>query len=41
MERRCIKTERGNYNREIDVRNKQLRSINARIRKLEDWAKES
>jgi hypothetical protein len=40
MERRGIKTERGNYNREIDKRNKQLRSLNARIRKLEDWAKE-
>jgi predicted nucleic acid-binding Zn-ribbon protein len=39
MERRGISTERGNYNREIDKRNKQLRSLNARIRKLEDWAK--
>jgi TolA-binding protein len=41
MERRGIVTERGNYNREIDKRNKQLRSLNARIRKLEDWAKEN
>jgi DNA repair exonuclease SbcCD ATPase subunit len=40
MEQRGIKTERGNYNREIDKRNEQLRSLNARIRKLEDWAKE-
>jgi hypothetical protein len=41
MERRGIKTERGNYNREIDERNKRLRALNARIRKLEDWAKEN
>jgi ATP-dependent exoDNAse (exonuclease V) alpha subunit len=41
MERRGIVTERGNYNREIDKRNKLLRSLNARIRKLEDWTKES
>jgi hypothetical protein len=41
MERRGIVTERGNYNREIDKRNKQLRSLNARIRKLEDWVKEN
>jgi ATP-dependent exoDNAse (exonuclease V) alpha subunit len=41
MERRGIETERGNYNREIDKRNKQLRSLNARIHKLEDWAKEN
>jgi ATP-dependent exoDNAse (exonuclease V) alpha subunit len=40
MERRGIVTERGNYNREIDKRNKQLHSLNARIRKLEDWVKE-
>jgi ATP-dependent exoDNAse (exonuclease V) alpha subunit len=39
MERRGIQTERGNYNREIDKRNKQLRTLNARIRKLEDWVK--
>jgi hypothetical protein len=41
MERRGIVTERGNYNREINERNKQLRSLNARIRKLEDWVKEN
>jgi hypothetical protein len=41
MEQRGIVTERGSYNREIAERNKQLRSLNARIRKLEDWAKEN
>jgi ATP-dependent exoDNAse (exonuclease V) alpha subunit len=41
MERRGIETERGNYNREIDKRNKQLRALNARIRKLEDLVKEN
>jgi len=39
MEKRGIRTERGNKNREIDGLNKQLRQIKARIRQLEDWAK--
>ncbi len=40
MERRGIKTERGDMNREINALNNQLRQMKARIRKLEDWVKE-
>jgi len=39
MEKRGIRTERGNLNREIDGLNKQLRQIKARIRQLENWVK--
>jgi septal ring factor EnvC (AmiA/AmiB activator) len=39
MERRGVQTELGNRNREIVERNKQLKQMKARIRKLEDWAK--
>jgi hypothetical protein len=39
MERRGIETELGDRNREIVNRNKQLKQMKARIRKLEDWAK--
>jgi len=39
MERRGIRTERGNRNREIDGLNKRLRQINARIRELEKMVK--
>ena len=40
MEKRGIKTERGNINREIEVTNNALRQIKARIRKLQNWLKE-
>jgi hypothetical protein len=40
MEKRGIRTERGNINRGADEINKQLRQIKARIRKLEDWIQE-
>jgi ATP-dependent exoDNAse (exonuclease V) alpha subunit len=39
MKRRGIETELVNRNREIAERNKQLKQMKARIRKLEDWAK--
>jgi hypothetical protein len=37
MERRGIRTERGDINRQVEDYNKKLRQINARIRKAEDW----
>jgi hypothetical protein len=40
MERRGIRTERGNINREIEISNKQLRQLKARINHLKDWLKE-
>jgi hypothetical protein len=40
MERRGIRTERGNINREIEVTNKRLQQIKARLNKLEKWLKE-
>jgi len=40
MEKRGIKTERGNINREIMVTNNLLRQLNARISKLEKWIDE-
>jgi len=40
MERRGIRTERGNINREIEVSNKELRQLNARLSKLHTWLKE-
>ena len=40
MERRGIRTERGNINREIEVSNSKLRQLKARISKLQDWLKE-
>ena len=40
MEKRGIKTERGNINREIMVTNNLLRQLNARISKLEKWIEE-
>lgn len=39
MERKGIPTERGNLNREIEVSNKLLRQLWARINKLKDWLK--
>jgi len=40
MEKRGIRTERGNINREIEVNNQRLRQLKARIVKLQKWAKE-
>lgn len=40
MEKRGIRTERGNLNREIEVTNQKLRQLNARISKLQNWLKE-
>ena len=40
MEKRGIRTERGNLNREIEVTNQRLRQLKARISKLQDWLKE-
>lgn len=37
MERRSVRTERGDKNREISVTNKQLGQLRARIRKVKDW----
>lgn len=37
MERRGIRTERGNINREVAFSNKQLQQLRARIVKLQDW----
>ena len=39
MERRGIRTERGNMNREIEVTNQRLRQLKARISKLQNWLK--
>ena len=40
MEKRGIRTERGDINREIEVTNQRLRQLKARIFKLRDWLKE-
>jgi len=37
MEKRGIRTNRGNVNREIEVTNKELRQLKARIVKLQTW----
>jgi MobA/MobL family. len=37
MEKRGIRTERGNINREIAVSNSEIRQLNARIRKAKNW----
>ena len=37
MEKRGIRTERGDINREIEVSNQRLRQLKARIIKLQDW----
>jgi hypothetical protein len=39
MERKGIRTERGDINREIEFANKQIRQLRARINKLKDWLK--
>ena len=40
MEKRGIRTERGDLNREIEVTNQRLRQLKARISKLQNWLKE-
>ena len=40
MEKRGIRTERGNINRKIEVTNQRLRQLKARISKLQNWLKE-
>jgi len=40
MEKRGIRTERGDLNREIEVSNQKLRQLKARITKLQKWLKE-
>jgi len=40
MEKRGIRTERGDINREIEVNNRNLRQLKARIVKLQSWLKE-
>ena len=40
MEKRGIRTERGNLNREIEVTNQRLRQLKARISKLQNWLKD-
>ncbi len=40
MEKRGIRTGRGDLNREIEVTNQKLRQLKARISKLQDWLKE-
>jgi hypothetical protein len=40
MERKGIRTERGDQNREIAITNQQIRQLRARINKLSDWLKE-
>jgi hypothetical protein len=37
MEHKGIRTERGNLNREIEISNKKLLQLRARINKLNDW----
>ena len=40
MEKRGIRTERGDLNREIELTNAQLRQVKARINKLRNWLHE-
>ena len=40
MEKRDIRTERGDKNREIEINNQRLREIKARLAKLQTWLKE-
>jgi len=40
MEKRGIRTERGDKNREIEITNKEIRQLRARMNKLSDWLKE-
>jgi len=40
MEKRGIRTELGDKNREIEITNKEIRQLRARINKIYDWVKE-
>jgi predicted DNA-binding protein YlxM (UPF0122 family) len=40
MEKCSIRTERGDINREIEITNKEIRQLRARMNKLSDWLKE-
>jgi len=40
MEKRGIKTDRGNINRDIEITNQKLRQLNARLTKLKTWLEE-
>ena len=40
MEKRGIRTDRGNINREIEISNQKLRQLKARLTKLDKWLKE-
>lgn len=40
MEKCGIRTERSDFNREIEVTNQKLRQLKARISKLQNWLKE-
>jgi hypothetical protein len=40
MERKGIRTERGDHNRQIEITNREIRRLRARIGKLADWLKE-
>ena len=40
MEKGGIRTGRGNLNRKIEVTNKRLRKLKARISKLQNWLRE-
>jgi len=40
MEKRGIRTERGDINRDVEISNQKLRQLKARLTKLETWLKE-
>lgn len=40
MQKRGIRTERGDINREIEISNQKLRQLKARISKLQNWLKD-
>ena len=40
MEKRGIRTERGDINRDVEITNKEIRQLRARINKLEKWVAE-
>ena len=41
MEKRGISTERGDHNRQVEVTNRQLRQLRARINRLKNWLEEA
>jgi hypothetical protein len=40
MERKGIKTDRGNHNRNVDNINREIRQLKARLNKIDEWLKE-